>query len=287
MKKRYIALIGFLSVFCHLQAMDKITSFLGIFSEKQPQEKKLPKELTDASFNFYLNQLETDVKNEDFQSIKQHFNALFKATNEFNAPHDQMQAILGQATDIIFPYANQIITSSLNRDQKLDILSSLAYIFVDTAYHSIISDEIKKLLAQPQTSPGVEPTKKLIPLGYLERKTKEAIAEENIDALKTVLQEAKIAQALTIQKEIEQAIKSLQAKLEEEQTEFYKEEPEKENGNGVQTFNYIQNTLRDAAWSGEEKLNELRDIFMTLERDHPYYEEVKKAITKIKAKRAK
>ncbi len=288
MKKIYIVLIGFLGVFGPLQAMDKIAGFFGISSRKQPQEKKLAKELTNVSFNIYLNQLKNDVGNQDLQSIIQHFVDLYKATNKFNVKHDQVQTILGHAADIIYPYANQIITSGLNRDQKLDILSSLAFIFINTAYYEKINQAIKTLLAQAPVGRSIEPAKKSTPLGYLERKTKEAMKKQNVAALQHLLEEAKEAKALLIQKDIKEALKKLQEKLVEEQTEFYKEEPKKylESEDDDEFISYIQNTIRQAKWSGE-KFNELRDILGTLETDHPYYKKVKKAITDIKAQKVK
>ncbi len=280
MKKQYILLMGLLGILPRMQAM-------------QPD---LPKELIDTSVNVYFKQLQQDVKNEDFQSIKQHFAKLHNSVFKFNAKHgQQVQAILGQAAGIIFSYANKVMASNLNRDEKLDTLSSLAFIFVDTAYHQIVSEDIKKLLGQPSVAKYVEPIKKSTPLGYLERKMKEAIAQENITKLKNVLQEAKSAQAIMIAQQIEQAIKNLQVKLKEEEAkkaledaEFYEKKDIQMSENGDDDFNYIEATLRRTAWSSDqEDLNELRDIFMTLKKGDSYYEEVKRAIAKIKAKRKK
>ena len=124
---------------------------------------------------------------------------------------------------------------------------------------------------------------------------REAIAQENIAKLKSVLQEAKDAQAIMIAQQIEQAIKNLQVKLKEEEAKkaledaaFYEKKDIQMSEGGEEDFNYIESTLTRTAWSSnQEDLNELRDIFMTLKEGDTYYEEVKKAIAKIKAKRAK
>ncbi len=95
--------------------------------------------------------------------------------------------------------------------------------------------------------------------------------------------------------QIEQAIKNLQVKLKEEEAkkaledaEFYEKKDIQMSENGDDDFNYIEATLRRTAWSSDqEDLNELRDIFMTLKKGDTYYEEVKRAIAKIKAKRKK